>query len=194
MLSGASSRPPVFSVSMSIDLNIDSVNAGAIVGGVPFGVLVLVAACACWSFLKRRRRREQARLAPTPMTTQDPSFYHSYAPVGQVPYGHPRAGRAAVSSQQGLPIYHNVHSRSTSSSEVTPNSSFVTHSASQGPSMSMSGSRPPTQPRPGGSHSSSARNHIASPSVDELPQQGLGSRRYSPQSMPPPYSPNGGRW
>jgi len=197
--SQSSSSPtssPSPSSSSTLASDVIGTNIGAVIGGVLSGVFVLVAASTFWYCLWRRRQREQARLEPAPATTQNPPLYHTYPPAKAVRQTQSIRSRVAhsgaappTSSQHTLPIYHNVHSRPGLSSDVLFGASHITLGTSQGPSTSESASHPPVQPQPGNFHSSTARNQIIPPPMSEPAEQGLASRRYSSQTMPPPYSP-----
>jgi len=178
---------------------VGSANVGAIVGGVLSGVLVLIVASISYYCLKHRRKRAHARLMPSPVVTQVPPLYQPYIPAklaGRAPYNLPHGGPAGanlpVSSQHMLPLHHNVHSTSYISPVVPRDTLSTTLGTSQSPSMlaSASVSYPHASPQPGHLYSTNNRNQAISSSADETAEQGLLSRRYSPQSLPPPYTPN----
>ena len=174
-----------------------SANIGAIVGGVLSGILVLVVASASYYCLKHRRRRAQAHLSPMPTVTQSPPLYQPRTPAklaGQAPYNPPHDGppgaNSRISSQNVLPFYHNTHSRSDMP-PVVPSGTLITPiGTSQDPSMSESVLHPTAPFRQRGHYDSGHITPAILSPEDEIDERGLVSRRYSPLSLPPPYTPN----
>jgi len=148
---------------------------GAIIGGVLSCVVVLVVLSTFWYCLKRRRKRAQAQLEPITTVSQVTPFHHPYSPE--------KLAREAP--QHRLSNTHPSAVASEVPSETLPS----TLGTSNGSSLSASGPHPPVPPRAGHFHSLN-RNQITSPSVDEPDQQELVSRRYTAQTLPPPYSPS----
>jgi len=174
---------------------VGSVNIGAIVGGVVSGVLVLVIVSASYYCLKNRRKRERAHRLPIPVVIQDPPLHQPYIPEKLsrgAPHARPQDESAGailpVSSQHHLPFHHNFHSRSAVPPKVTLTTALGT---SQDPLMSGSVSHPLVPPWQGGLASSSNMNRAMLSSEDERAGREMSSRPYSPQSLPPPYTPNG---
>jgi hypothetical protein len=92
----------------------------------------------------------------------------------------PAGTNLSVIPQHIQPFHHNVHSGTAVSLKVRSG----TLSSTLGTS--------PVPPWQGGLHSSSDMNQDILSSADESPEHGPMSRRYSPQSLPPPYSRNEG--
>ena len=169
-------------------MSVDSVNVGAVVGGVLSGVLVLVVASMFYYCLKQRRKTMQAHLSPMPEVAEVPTLYQPRMPAklaGQSSYNSAHDGHSGADSQvPSQHIHHSINSRSAAPPTVPSGTLTTTLGTSQGPSTSASVLYPLRQ---GNLYSSSDTNQVISSSVDEPAEPGLVSR---PLSMPPPYTPN----
>jgi hypothetical protein len=167
----------------------------AIVGGVLSGVFALVVASIFYFCLNHRRRRAQERPRPIPVVTQALLMHQRHIPAklaGQgaynAPHDEPAGANLPASSQHIMPLYHSTHSRLAMPLEVLYNTPSTALGTSQGPPMSASVPQPPASLLPGRLYSPSDRNQAISSLVDVPAEQGLVSRPYSLQSLPPPYT------